>query len=82
MRGGGNVHKKFLFEAMACNLALPVRALYGAGKPKAAGERAAELFLALLMRLLWCQAALQGRYQSPRNRRLEVGGNVCSKPLS
>lgn len=55
MRGRGNVHRKVLLQAMACNLALLVRALYGAGKPKAAAERVAGLFLALLgllMRLL------------------------------
>jgi hypothetical protein len=55
VRGRGNVHNKVLLEAMACNLALLVRALYGAGKPKAACDRAAHLFLALfelLMRLL------------------------------
>lgn len=55
VRGRPNVHKKVLLQAMACNLALLVRALYGAGKPKAAAERAAELFwllLGLLMRLL------------------------------
>jgi hypothetical protein len=54
-RGRGNVHKKVLLEAMACNLAQLVRALYGAGKPKAASDRAARLFLALFelwMRLL------------------------------
>jgi hypothetical protein len=49
------VHKKVLLQAMACNLALLVRTLYGARKPKAACDRAARLFLALfelLMRLL------------------------------
>jgi hypothetical protein len=48
------VHKKVLLQAMACNLALLVRALYGAGKPKAASDRAARLFIVLfelLMRL-------------------------------
>jgi transposase len=55
VRGRGNVHKRVLLQAMACNLALLVRTLYGAGKPKAACDRAAHLFLALfelLMRLL------------------------------
>jgi len=37
---------------MACNLALLVRALYGAGKRKAASDRAARLFLALLELLM------------------------------
>lgn len=51
VRGRGNLHKKVLPQATACNLALLARALCGASKPKAA----AELFLALLgllMRLL------------------------------
>jgi hypothetical protein len=54
VRGRGNVHRKVLLEAMACNLALLVRALHGAGKPKAACNRAARLFFVffeLLMRL-------------------------------
>ncbi len=47
VRGRVNVHKRLLIQAMACNLALLLRALYGAGKPKAASEAAVELFLAL-----------------------------------
>ena len=31
VRGRGNVHKKLLIQAAACNLALLLRALYGAG---------------------------------------------------
>ncbi|MDW8356226.1 MAG: transposase [Bryobacterales bacterium] len=66
VRGRTNVHKRLLIQAMACNLALLVRAFCGAGKPKAASERAAALFLALL----WVLA----RYDSllptlPRARR-------------
>jgi len=37
-----NVHKKLLIQAAACNLALLMRALYGAGKPKAAHDQAKE----------------------------------------
>jgi transposase len=40
VRGRENVHKKFLIQAAACNLALLMRSIYGAGKPKAAHDRA------------------------------------------
>ena len=40
VRGIKNVHKKFLIQAAACNLALLMRSMYGAGKPKAASDRA------------------------------------------
>ncbi len=54
VRGLTNVHKKLLLQAAACNLALLMRTRYGAGKPRAAHDRAAKHVLALLafMRLL------------------------------
>ena len=48
VRGLDNVHKKFLIQAAACNLALLMRSLYGAGKPRAAHEGVIELFFAFL----------------------------------
>jgi transposase len=48
VRGMGNVHKKLLIQAAACNLALLMRSLYGAGKPRAAHDRIAEAVLAWL----------------------------------
>src|SRR5450631_4242143 len=45
VRGLANVHKKFLIQAAACNLALLLRSRYGSGKPRAAHDRAAEAFL-------------------------------------
>ena len=48
VRGMGNVHKKFLIQAAACNLALLMRSTYGAGKPRAAHDRAAEAIFAIL----------------------------------
>jgi transposase len=45
VRGLKNVHKKFLIQAAACNLALLLRSTYGSGKPKAAHDRAAEVIL-------------------------------------
>ena len=38
VRGIGNVHKKLLIQAAACNLALLMRTMYGAGKPRAAHD--------------------------------------------
>jgi transposase len=48
VRGIENVHKKLLIQAAACNLALLMRSLYGAGKPRAAHDRAVEAVFALL----------------------------------
>jgi transposase len=48
VRGLQNVHKKLLIQAAACNLALLMRTLYGAGKPRAAHDRRRELILAIL----------------------------------
>jgi len=48
VRGVENVHKKFLIQAAACNLALLMRSLYGAGKPRAAHDQAVEAVLAIL----------------------------------
>jgi transposase len=48
VRGRNNAHKKLLIQAAACNLALLMRTLYGAGKPKAAHDRRDELVFAIL----------------------------------
>src|SRR4029079_736932 len=48
VRGVENVHKKLLVQAAACKLALLMRALYGAGKPRAAHERTIEAIFAVL----------------------------------
>ena len=42
------MHKKFLIQAAACNLALLMRSRYGSGKPRAAHDRAAEAILMIL----------------------------------
>src|SRR5712664_3543227 len=49
VRGMGNVHKKLLLQAAACNLALLMRSLYGAGKPRAAHDRIIEAVFAILV---------------------------------
>jgi transposase len=48
VRGLENVHKKFLIQAAACNLALLLRSTYGSGKPRVAHDRAAEVILMIL----------------------------------
>src|SRR5882762_8789582 len=48
VRGIENVHKKLLVQAAACNLALLMRSIYGAGKPRAAHEQAIEAVFAIL----------------------------------
>ena len=48
MRGLDNVHKKFLIQAAACNLALLMRSTYGSGKPRAAHDGAIEAILTIL----------------------------------
>ena len=48
VRGLDNVHKKLLVQAAACNLALLMRSIYGAGKPRAAHDRSVEAIFAIL----------------------------------
>ena len=48
VRGIENVHKKFLIQAVACNLALLMRSTYGSGKPRAAHDRVAQAILTIL----------------------------------
>jgi len=48
VRGIENVHKKLLVQAAACNLALLMRSIYGAGKPRAAHDQSVEAILAIL----------------------------------
>src|SRR5271156_4224668 len=48
VRGKENVHKKFLIQAAACNLALLMRSTYGSGKPRAAHDRVVDAILMIL----------------------------------
>jgi transposase len=48
VRGIDNVHKKLLIQAAACNLALLMRSLYGAGKPRADHDHVADAIFAIL----------------------------------
>src|SRR5450631_349574 len=49
VRGKENVHKKFLIQAAACNLALLMRSAYGSGKPRAAHDLAVKVILMILV---------------------------------
>jgi transposase len=48
VRGLENVHRKFLIQAAACNLALLMRSTFGSGKPRAAHDRAGGAILMIL----------------------------------
>jgi hypothetical protein len=48
LRGRENIHKRLLIRTAACNLALLLRSLYGAGKPRAAHGLKPETHLAFL----------------------------------
>jgi len=62
VRGWRNVHKKLLIQAAACNLALLMRALNGAGKPRAAHDRRVQLNLAIF----WLYSLLTALWESAR----------------
>ena len=68
VRGRNNVHKKLLVQAAACNLALLMRSMLGAGTPKGLQDRVAALLFAILRALL----------AYPTHRRLT--GEVSDKP--
>jgi transposase len=48
VRGRENVHKKFLIQAAACNLALLMRSTYGSGKPRAAHDGPIDAILTIV----------------------------------
>ena len=48
LRGRENIHKRLLIQAAACNLALRLRSLHGAGKPRAAHDLKSAAILAFL----------------------------------
>jgi len=48
VRGKENVHKKFLIQAAACNLALLMRSTHGSGKPRAAHDGVVDAILTIL----------------------------------
>jgi transposase len=64
VRGLENVHKKFLIQAAACNLALLLRSRYGSGKPRAAHDRAAKALLMILAAMKTVEDAFSRIYES------------------
>jgi transposase len=83
VRGRNNVHKKLLLQAASCNLALLMRELYGAGKPRAAHDRRGELISTILW-LDWVLSAMhklkQTRCSDPDSSRNQPhrSSRVCS----
>jgi transposase len=82
VRGIENVHKKLLIQAAACNLALLMRSLYGAGKPRAAHDYIVAAVFALLAFMKTIEAVLQtrsansGRLQ-PHDHRFRNNHSLC-----
>ena len=62
VRGLENVHKKLLVQAAACNLALLMRSLYGAGKPRAAHDQSVEAIFAILALIRVLESAWEARW--------------------
>jgi transposase len=65
VRGLENVHKKLLMQAAACNLALLMRSLHGAGKPRAAHDRVFEAIFAILAFLKAMESTSQPQLDLP-----------------
>jgi hypothetical protein len=82
VRGLDNVHKKFLIQAAACNLALLMRSVYGSGKPRAAHERSIEVLFAFfaLLKVLNALWALEMR-ELPRSRPLFLSAKASQPGL-
>ena len=68
VRGLDNVHKKFLLQAAACNLALLMRSLYGSGKPRAAHDAVIEVVFAFLAIMKASEALCVSRPANFRHR--------------
>lgn len=77
VRGLENVHKKFLIQAAACNLALLMRSMYGSGKPRAAHDGAIEAILTILAVIKAVEGLLQ---HDPRTTHCLVRASRPSTP--
>jgi transposase len=69
VRGIENVHKKLLIQAAACNLALLMRSLYGAGKPRAAHDNLVKAVFAILAFLEDIEGFSRPRFAHPASLR-------------
>jgi transposase len=65
VRGIENVHKKLLVQAAACNLALLMRSIYGAGKPKAAHDQTVEAIFAILALIRVLESVWKHEWTNP-----------------
>ena len=87
VRGKANVQKKLLLQAAACNLALILRQMLGAGTPRALRDRLADLFLLFFWMMALAKAAaglrqpLSGAVRTTESllRRFAAPRNCCSK---
>lgn len=85
VRGRENVHKKLLIQAAACNLALLMRSIYGAGKPKAAHDELGKAVFAILALIRALEAVcdpgqMNSTDQSRNFRRSHRHPLTCSSP--
>jgi hypothetical protein len=85
VRGRENVYKKLLIQAAACNLALLMRSIYGAGKPKAAHDRIWRAVFAILafMKLVeafWPSPSGHSGYRM-RKQRTSTNHLLCCRAL-
>ena len=78
VRGKENVHKKFLIQAAACNLALLMRSMYGSGKPRAAHDRIVDAILTILALMKAVEDILTASSAMfYRERRISRGSDRC-----
>ncbi len=72
VRGMENVHKKLLIQAAACNLALLMRSMYGAGKPRAAHDWVIEAPFAILAFMRAIESLAELRWANSGRGRLSL----------
>ena len=72
VRGMENVHKKLLIQAAACNLALLMRSMYGAGKPRAAHDWVIEAPFAILAFMRAIESLAEPRWANSGRGRLSL----------
>jgi hypothetical protein len=85
VRGLENVHKKLSIQAAACNLALPMRSLYGAGKPRAAHDNLAKAVFAILAFLAVIEASFRPPSMHPNSiwlYSLRFGNTCVPRPVT
>jgi hypothetical protein len=78
VRGLHNVYKKLLIQAAACNLAMLMRTLYGAGKPRAAHDRWGPARLCDSTAVFGVDRDLPIRVCVARGSRVDITSTRCS----